>query len=214
MKTNREELKIEAYLAEYQKLRDEMLFFQGSLQQNVLLALGSASVAIPILLGQTTNIPTNIIAILLYALAIVYAVLGINYAHASYTIGVIGKYIHEYLEPAINQAILSSEYPALNWETYIRNERGRFPDLILSGIGPIGSMILLLLPGGVALFSSQYVLLVPSIQSSQQSPALQYISFWLLPLSIITWVMFAVTILSFIFIAIYHPIKTKSLIIK
>lgn len=215
MAENKDKIRIQAYLTEYEKLRDELIYFQNSQQHNVLLALGSASVAIPILLGQIQNIPTNVIAILLYALAIVYAVIGMNYAHAAYAVGAIGKYIHEHLEPAINATLRSStKYKALHWETHVRKERGGFPDFLLSGIGTIGSMALLLLPAAIALFTSQYVLLLPSVQVPQQSATLQYISFWLLPISIITWIAFSLTVISFILVAIYHPIKTRSVTIK
>lgn len=215
MKANQDELKIQIHLTEYQKLREELMYFQNSLQHNVLLALGSASVAIPIILGQTANIPTTIIAILLYALAIVYAVIGMNYAYASYAIGLIGKYIHEHLEPAINREIKTpSKYKVLYWETFVRKERGGFPDILLAGMETIGSMALLLLPGAIALFTSQYVLLVPAIQPTQQNTTIQYISFWLLPISIIAWIAYLLMIAAFILVVIYHPIKTKSAVIE
>jgi hypothetical protein len=212
MNADQAKLKIQIFLAEYEKLRDELMYFQNNQQQNILLALGSASVAIPILLGQSANIPTNIIAMLLYLLTIVYAIIGMNFAYSAYSVNLIGKYIHEYLEPAMNQATQStSKYKVLHWESYVRRERGGFPDVFLSNIGPIGSMVLLQLPGAIALLASHYVVLIPP---TPQNPTLQYVSFWLPAMSIISWIAYSLSIASVIFLAVYHPLKSKSIVFR
>jgi hypothetical protein len=192
---------LQIHLTEYEKLREEMMHNLNSQDQKILLALGSASIAVPLLVGQTGNVPANIVASLLYTLAIIYAVLGMNYVGNFYSMIMIGKYIHEYIEPAVNQIVKSSSgHKLLYWESFLRRERRNVFAVILAGAGVAGSALLLLLPGAIALLAAQCVLLVPTIQTIQQSATLQLVSFLLTPLAIIAWFIYLLAVGSCILI--------------
>jgi|GEM_PF-4940467 hypothetical protein len=212
MAANKNELQLQVYLTEYQKLRDEIMYFQGNLYQNVILSLGSASVAIPLLVGQLSNVPSVVIASLLFALAIVYSTLGIQFSYASYAIGAIGQYIHQYLHPAINKLNPTSKYKGLFWETFVREARSGFPDSLLAGLGTAG-VILMILPSAISLFTASYVLSISSNQASQ-SNFVRLVSSGLPWLSAISWIAFIVFILSFVLVVYFHTGKTHSLIIN
>ncbi len=204
-------LQVQVHLKEYEQLRAEIIQYLSSQDQRIVLALGSASVAIPLLVGQTGNLPTTIVASLLYALSIVYAVIGMNYAGGLYTIATISRYIHEHIEQELNRVVNpSSVHTLLQWESFLRQERKNVLTVILSGIGTIGSTLLLLLPGTFALLAAQYVLLVPPTQMFQENAALKFISSLLTPLSLLAWCFYILALLSFVVLAV----RLKSLTLQ
>jgi hypothetical protein len=54
---NTANMDLQACLVEYEKLRDEIVFHIGKQHQNMLISLGSASVAVPIILQQGGALP-------------------------------------------------------------------------------------------------------------------------------------------------------------
>jgi hypothetical protein len=188
-----DEAQLQIHLAQYEKLVDVQVQLINGQQQSIVLALGSASIAIPLLLGQTTNIPLGVITALLYILGIIYSVLGLDFASTSYSIGEIGKYIHEYVEPELNQIIKTVPgHRVLYWETFIRQERARGLPLFLANIGSVGSLLLLLLPGAAALVAAQSLL--AEMQTSQPSTSLNFVLSLLPLLAIAAWCIYLLTI--------------------
>jgi len=204
------DLQIQVHISEFEKLREEILHHMNTEQQSFLITLGSASVAIPILLSQTSNTPSSIIAILLYLLSIVYSIIGMNFASAAFTFGAIGKYVNTYLEPEINNLLeTDAQHKVLYWETFLRLERGKFIAFFLSVMGPFGSTILILFPSFSALLAAKFVLLMSIIQPVQENATIQFISSWLFSLSIVAWIVFVLSTLAVIFSTLYHSLIAK-----
>ena len=211
-KENKElsELQLQVLISEYEKLRDEILHAISAINQLLLVALTSASFALPVLVGQSGAIPAPILAALLFTLSIIYSVLIMNFVNTADTVVMLGKYIHEYLAPKVNQLLQTSDAePVLFWESYSRKERSNFISLFLSGIGPLGSLLLICIPALASLFFAQYILLTSAAAVPPQDLSLQFISSWLTPLSIIAWGFFIVSILASILLYTYNSIKAK-----
>ncbi len=193
---------VQVHLKEYEKLREEITLYLSSQEQRIVLALGSASVAIPLLVAQTQNVPTAILASLLYALTIVYAVIGMNYASGFYTIATISKYIHEHIETELNRIVQPPvDHQLLHWESFLRQERRNILSVVLAIIGAVGSTLLLLLPATFALLAAQYILLLPEMQTVQQGVPLQFVSSLLTWLSVLAWFAYLLDVGSFVILA-------------
>jgi hypothetical protein len=183
-------------MAQYRPVNDKI--------QCLILSLGSASIAIPFLLGQTTSLPQNLIATGLYFLAFVYSVIGMKYATASYYVNSESNYIHQYLGPKVNaQLNTASGYCVFQAESFNRGQRHGIIPLYLSSIGSIAVSILIVLPSFSALLATQYVFLLPTVQSPQPSPGLQFLSSALIPLAIVAWASFGFSILSQVLSMVY-----------
>ncbi len=205
-KERTDEVQLQVHLTEYERLGDVQVQLINGQQQSIVLALGSASIAIPLLLGQTANIPLGVIVALLYILGIVYSVLGLDFASTSYSIGEIGKYIHEYIEPELNQMVKTTPgHRVLSWESFIRHERARGLPMFLANIGSIGSLLLLLLPGAAALVAAQSLL--AEIQTAQQNTLLNLVSSLLPLLSLFAWCIYLLTIAALILSATWFKSK-------
>ena len=188
-------LEVDVHLAEFEKLREEVMYHIKNQHQTMLISLGSVSVILPILMNQTSTLPLNVLAVVFYLLSITYSILAMNFAKSRYAISVISVYTYFHLMPRINQAIFNKqENYVLQWEAFIRKERMNFLAAVMAVIGPLGSLIIILLPGSLSIISAQYVLLIPATQIPQPTLALQFISAWLLPLSILSWAFFVTAI--------------------
>lgn len=206
---SRDEAQIQVHLTEYEKLRDEYVHVNSNMHQAVALALGSASIAIPLLLGQTANLSMSTIAGLLYFLTIVYAVITVSFASSAYSVGAISRYIHGYLEPEINRTIKSDKkHKVLCWETFARGERGTLIGKLVANAGSAAFTLMLLLPGAISLIAAHCVLSSP-VPPAQQAAAFYLPSFLLVPLSIIAWVSYISAIASVLLATIYNLSRAK-----
>jgi len=122
-----DEMRVQAILAEYDKLRDEMMHYINLSTQIPLYALGSISIIIPLLLSQTpgTLFPQTVAA-LLYAVVIVFSAMGLVYASSAYNMYQISAYISRFIEPELSR--ITNETSArgvLRWESYVKERRRR-----------------------------------------------------------------------------------------
>jgi hypothetical protein len=190
------EIKIQVLIAEFEKLRDEMLQNITTTQQTIVVILGSVSVAIPLLLGQISNLSSVVITDLLYTLSIIYSVISLHFISTSHNIGMIGKYIHEVTEPQINNLLKSSKgKEVLQWESFLKRERTHLINLFMSNTGTVGTVFLLLAPSLLSIAVGNYVITLP-VQTSQQNPILPIVSSLSLPLLIVAWIFFSFSVIS------------------
>lgn len=204
------DLLVEVHLTEYQKLRDELVEALKSQQQTVVIALGSASIAIPILVGQSGSTPAHILAALLFGLGAIYAILAMNFSSAGYTIGVIGRYINTHLEVQLNDLLgAQSVERVLSWESFLRNERSGKSPFILSSIGTISSLFLILLPSFLALVSATNILMSLLAQPAGQAVSSNSEFFWLDLLSVFSWTSFLLGVLSALLLTVYNVIRSR-----
>lgn len=188
------ELELQAHLAEYAKISDELIQRIGGLNQSVVYVLGSASIFIPYLISQTSVLPSEIIVTGLYVLAIVYAILGLDYAGTLYYINAAQAYIYKHLGPKINRLLgTKSTNSVFQGEIFFRQLRRGVIALYLSSMGPAAVTTLILLPSFTALLATRYVSLTAIPQTHQ------ILATFLRPLSIIAWGIFGVSIFGQIF---------------
>lgn len=188
------ELELNAHLAEYAKVSDELIQRIGSLNQSVVYVLGSASIFIPYLISQTNRLPSEILVAGLYILAIVYAILGLDYAGTLYYINAAQAYIYQQLGPRINETLKTTSVNAVfQGEIYSRKLRRGIVALYLSTIGPAAITTLILLPSIIALLATQYISLKTGPETNQ------ILTSFLKPLSIIAWTIFGISALGQLF---------------
>lgn len=203
---NQQEIEIQVYLTEFERLREEMIQSYTNQHQSVVLVMGSASVALPLLLGQTTNVTIVLIAALLYILTIAYAAIGLNYASEAYAIGEKSRYIHDYIEPEVNRILkTTAEHKVLTWESFVRRERANVFSMFLAYVGQMGSLLLLLLPGGASLLTAEY--LSSGMQATPSGTISQIVVFLLPWLSRLAWVSYALAIISIILSILWFKLR-------
>lgn len=206
----RREFQIQAHLTEFEKLRDEISQFENIEQQTMVLALGSASVVIPVLIGQVKNMSEDVFASLIYALTIIYSVLAIKYAHASFDMGMVGKYINEYLTPELNRLLeTESAHKVFLWESFIRGERKNLLVAYLESAAASATLLLMLFPGAVSLLIIGFISRMPNSQFLQQSTMAN--PFWVRSVAVIAWITFIASVISVIFATIYNTTKSHSI---
>ena len=201
---SRIDTEIQVHLTEYQKIRDEIVHQIGNASQSLLLSLSSSSIVLPILFSQINNMPPIILGSFLYVLTIVYAVIGMHYATAQYFVNVESNYIHQSLAPKINLRLhTTSKNRVLQAENFQRSVRRNVVALYLSSAGAIATGIIILLPSLLSLLFAQYALLLPAAQTLQPTLAFQFLSSFILPLSIAAWIFFIFSCLSQLLTVVY-----------
>lgn len=129
----RDELRLQTMMSDTEKLRDLQFQITGNERQILLVALGSSSVAVRLLLAQATQLPGIILAELLYLLTIVYAAVAMNSASDTYTVGLIGRYIGQQIDPEVDRiAKQNGEVPVPHWETFLSLSRTELLPYILN----------------------------------------------------------------------------------
>jgi len=214
-KSNREFV-IQVYMQEYDKLREELIHYINVKNQIPVWVFGVASIAIPLLLTQTSNISPSIIASLLYATTIIFAGMTLIYVSTNFNVHQIAAYIRDFIEPQINQLVSTSDFRGFQWETFVKQRRASFLNLFLEIVGEIGTILLLLLPGLASLMIAEYIKLLPQNSVSTQI-VFQGGSNWLHFLTMIAWFLYLLSIISLITITIYaiklgvvKPVSNKS----
>jgi hypothetical protein len=195
---------IQVHLSEYEKIRDEVVYQMGSASQSLLLSLSSASIILPLLFTQIDNISSIVLGAFLYVLAIVYAVIGMHYATANYYVNVNSNYIQQSLAPKVNLRLhTTTKNQVLQGENFQRNTRRSFAALYLSTAGAVATSLIILLPSLLSLIFAHYVVLLSPVPTPQPILALQFVSSFLLPLSIASLVFFILSCLSLILGAVF-----------
>jgi hypothetical protein len=134
--------------------------------------------------------------------------MAMNFATATFILGVIAKYLHNHIEPEVNQ-ILRTEprHEVLHWESFLSRERANLFVLFLENVGPIASMLVVLLPGAASLVVAHYVSLLPQTKGAQQGAVLSFEPSLLLLLSVVAWCIYLLAIASLIMVTIYQASK-------
>jgi hypothetical protein len=191
-------LQAQMHLAEYEAIQRSLSESRRIQNQILVIGLGAISIAIPILLGQATQLPPTILAALLYAVAIVFAALTMNYVIVFFDYAQASAYLRRHLAPELNRiAAGPPERRVMDFERQVGLVRRKPLGLFLANVGPIATEIVLLLPAFLSMVAARYILLLQPI-SSAQTAAEGFVGDWLRPLAAIAWVSLILTILTFI----------------
>jgi len=127
-----------------------------------------------------------------------------HYATAPYYVNVEANYVHQNLAPKLNLRLqTTARNQVLQFENFQRGVRRNIVALYLSTAGAIATGLIILMLSLLSLLFARYVFLLPSIQSSQQSLALHYLSSFTLPLSALAWTFYVLSGLSQLLVMIY-----------
>ena len=177
---------IQAWATEYASVRVEINEEINRQHHTIVYTLAAASVAIPLVSGlfdKSANLPSYLIPSVFYMMTIFIAVVMMVFATSMYMIAVSAKYLHEYIEPEVNQLIKTQRRRRLlGWESFLRKNRRRRSEIFLASIG-LGMLIIVSLVSGLAL------LLTASHLASQLTPEI-----W--GLGIIAWLLYGIAVVS------------------
>lgn len=192
---------IQAHIAEYTKLRDELLQVLNHQHQTIAWVLGSVSIAVPLLLGQTTNIAPIFIVVILYFLTIIYSIIAINFINNLFNIGAISRYLNDYIGPVANLLLRTKpNQKVLNWEMFIKQERSRVIPALLSSAGGMANSILMFMPGSISLATSQIVLSLPNSALPMSGLLIGLLNL----LSVVAWASYVISIMLLLFATFYR----------
>lgn len=149
-----------AWISEYEIINNQMLQFINHQSQLPLLTIGSATVVIPILLSEKTEINNELIPMLLFALSIFFSGMILKYVQVTFGIHQYAIYLKDNLEPEVNRLLKNRTNPrAFIWTSNVQKRRANKIELILELSGTFGSVCLLVLPSLAAVTAGFYSLI-------------------------------------------------------
>ena len=116
---------IDVIMGEFSKIKEEIIQYQSTHIQIIVFIIASLTIIIPIISSNLDKVTPAVLVILLTLFCILYSAMTMHYCYNIYAVFTLGKYLHEYLYPMVNEIIpiKETEFKLLHWEEFVRKSR-------------------------------------------------------------------------------------------